>query len=651
LGAAQYQWLADGQVIDDADASTLLLTSNLVGRSISVQLAYLDGGDTEESVTSAPTDEITPRNTAAIGNVQMSGSAAQYQVLQAQVNLQDDDGLGPFSFKWYVTDTNGQKTAIANATSETLTLQQAQVGKRISVNTSYTDGHGNLESVDSALSSAVTNVNDRSTGVVSITGTAKQGSALKASNTLADLDGLGTVSYQWKANGTAIAAATTDTLTLTQAQVGAKITVTASYVDGFGAAESKTSMSSKPVSNVAPVINSLSAANFSENATGTAYAIAATDRDTGTVLSYGLSGADASLFNVNASTGVVTFKSAPNFEAPADAGANNVYDVTVAASDGKLIATKAVAITVSNVNEAPTIGSPATATFAEMATGTAYAATATDPDAGTTLSYTIGGADAALFKINASTGAVSFKSAPNYEAPADAGADNLYEISVSASDGALSTSKSVSISVKDVLEIGQSVIDLGSYGKLIAPVQVDKGNWYYFWDMSGNGVAGNTGGTLNGGVDTTTHNVIDGLFNKDINGIVNNSVKNFDGNFGTTDTYRYATLNGVKLALPTMGGTGTTGQQPGTAVGDATAANGSNAVNAKYNDLLAVWDAYNGTTTGSKLSGTPANWQADNYWSATDATGVGHGTVNLSSGNLTSAGDNNLYFVALQVLG
>jgi len=653
LGALQYQWLADGQIIEDADAPTLLLTSNLVGRSISVQLAYLDGGDTEESVTSAPSAEITPRNTAVIGNVQTVGIAAQYQVLQAQVNLQDDDGLGAFSFKWYATDTNGQKTAIANATSEMLTLQQAQVGKRISVNTSYTDGHGNSESVDSALSSAVTNVNDRPTGVVSITGTAKQGTALKASNTLADLDGLSTVSYQWKANGTAITAATTDTLTLTQAQVGAKITVTASYVDGFGAVESKTSMSSKAVvkSNVAPVINSLSAANFSENATGTAYTIVATDRDTGTVLSYSLSGTDAALFSVNANTGLVAFKSVPNFESPADAGANNVYDLIVSASDGSLSASKAVAITVTNVNEAPTISSAATSTFAENASGTAYTATATDPDAGTTLNYTIGGADAALFRINASTGAVSFKAAPNYEAPADAGADNLYEISVSASDGALSTSKAVSISVKDVLEIGQSVIDLGSYGKLIAPVQVDKGNWYYFWDMSGNGVAGSTGGTLNGGVDTTTHDVIDGLFNKDINGIVNNSVKNFDGNFGTTDTYRYATLNGVKLALPTMGGTGTTGQQLGTVVGDATAANGSNAVNAKYNDLLAVWDAYNGITTGSKLSGTPANWQASNYWSATDVTGIGHGTVNLSAGTLNSVSDTNLCFVALQVLG
>ena len=47
---------------------------------------------------------------------------------------------------------------------------------------------------------------------------------------------------------------------------------------------------------------------------------------------------------------------------------------------------------------------------------------AVDPDAGTALTYSIsGGADAALFNIDASTGALSFKTAPNFEAPSDVG--------------------------------------------------------------------------------------------------------------------------------------------------------------------------------------------------------------------------------------
>ena len=205
-------------------------------------------------------------------------------------------------------------------------------------------------------------------------------------------------------------------------------------------------------SNDAPVVTSGATASFAENATGTVYTASATDPDTSTTLTYSIAGTDAALFNINSSTGAVTFKSAPNFEAPADAGANNVYDITVTASDGSLSsAAQAVAITVTNVNEAPSITSGATASFAENATGTVYTASATDPDTSTTLTYSIAGTDAALFNINSSTGAVTFKSAPNFEAPADAGANNVYDITVTASDGSLSSAaQNVAITVTDV---------------------------------------------------------------------------------------------------------------------------------------------------------------------------------------------------------
>jgi VCBS repeat-containing protein len=405
--------------------------------------------------------------------------------------------------------------------------------------------------------------------------------------------------------------------------------------------------------NEAPVFSSASTVTFAENATGTVYTAIATDADSGSKVSYSIAGADAALFNFNATTGAVSFKAAPNFEAPTDAGANNVYDLTITASDGTLSASKAVAISVTNVNEAPVLSGTSTVNYAENGKGVVYTAIATDVDAGTTLNYSIGGTDVSLFNIDARKGEISFKASPDFEKPTDAGKNNVYDITVTASDGLLSsTTQSLAVTVTDVLvEPGQSVIDLGTYGKLIAPVQVDNGNWYYFWDRSGNGVAGGTGGSFNNGVDTVTHNALDAIFNQNINGTVNTTVANSDGTYGTTDTYRYATLKGVKLALPTAGIIGATGQQLGTTVGDATAANGSNATNAKYNDLLAVWDAYNGTTTGTNLSGTPLNWQANNYWAATDVAGVGHATVKLDSGNLNSFDDSKLYFVALQVLG
>jgi VCBS repeat-containing protein len=204
--------------------------------------------------------------------------------------------------------------------------------------------------------------------------------------------------------------------------------------------------------NDAPVITSGATASFAENGSGTVYTAAATDVDAGTTLAYSLTGADAALFNIDAATGTITFKSAPNYEAPTDVGGNNVYDVTVNATDGSLTTSKAVAITVTNVNEAPVISSGATANFAENGGGTVYTAAATDPDAGTTLTYSISGADAALFNIDATTGAVTFKSAPNYEAPADAGGNNVYDINVTASDGTNGATRAVAFTVTNVNE-------------------------------------------------------------------------------------------------------------------------------------------------------------------------------------------------------
>jgi autotransporter passenger strand-loop-strand repeat protein len=84
----------------------------------------------------------------------------------------------------------------------------------------------------------INNTNSLPTGSVTITGSAAKGQTLAAANTLADLDGLGVISYQWKAGGVAITDATTNTLVLADAQVGKTISVVASYTDGKNILES-----------------------------------------------------------------------------------------------------------------------------------------------------------------------------------------------------------------------------------------------------------------------------------------------------------------------------------------------------------------------------------------------------------------------------
>ena len=100
-----------------------------------------------------------------------------------------------------------------------------------------------------------------------------------------------------------------------------------------------------------------------------------------------------------------------------------------------------IAVTVTNVNDsAPLItsnGGGATAAVSVAENGTAVTTvSASDADAGATLTYSIaGGADAAKFTINTTTGALSFVAAPNVEGPTDAGGNNVYDVQVQVSDG------------------------------------------------------------------------------------------------------------------------------------------------------------------------------------------------------------------------
>ena len=193
--------------------------------------------------------------------------------------------------------------------------------------------------------------------------------------------------------------------------------------------------------------------------------VAATPGVAGAPVQYSIvAGGDGALFAINASSGALTFIGAPNFEAPADAGANNVYDVTVRATDGTTSDTQALAVTITNVNEAPVItsnggGASAAVSLAENSAAVLTVAS-TDPENTARIYSIAGGADAARFSINASTGALAFLVAPNFEAPGDSGANNVYNVTVRASDGTLSDTQAIAITVTNVAE----AVDITSNG-------------------------------------------------------------------------------------------------------------------------------------------------------------------------------------------
>lgn len=100
------------------------------------------------------------------------------------------------------------------------------------------------------------------------------------------------------------------------------------------------------------------------------------------------------------------------------------------------------------VNAAPAFSSPATASVPEGTQGIFYTAVASDPE-GAPVTYTLaGGVDQARFTLTAA-GALQFVSPPDFENPTDADTDNVYLVSIAASDGTQSATLALSVSVTD----------------------------------------------------------------------------------------------------------------------------------------------------------------------------------------------------------
>lgn len=97
-------------------------------------------------------------------------------------------------------------------------------------------------------------------------------------------------------------------------------------------------------------------------------------------------------------------------------------------------------------------GTSATLSIAENTTSLTMVA-ATNPE-GFTVSYSIaGGADAARFQINSTTGMLTFRSMPDFEAPTDFDGNNSYFVQVRAIAGSLMDTQTIIVNVTDVAEL------------------------------------------------------------------------------------------------------------------------------------------------------------------------------------------------------
>lgn len=187
-------------------------------------------------------------------------------------------------------------------------------------------------------------------------------------------------------------------------------------------------------------------------------------------LAYNITGgADAGMFMINSLTGQLDFIAAKDFETFEDDDLNGVYEVQVTVDDGSAFNdVQNISVTVTDQNDAPIItsdggGATTTVNVAEGMTAVTNV-DATDEDVpADTLTYTIsGGADAALFTINGTTGELEFLAGKDFETFTDANSDGMYDIQVTVDDGNLGTDvQDISVTVTDVSETPVIVSDGG----------------------------------------------------------------------------------------------------------------------------------------------------------------------------------------------
>jgi hypothetical protein len=173
-----------------------------------------------------------------------------------------------------------------------------------------------------------------------------------------------------------------------------------------------------------------------------AITITATDIDEDTLTFSITGGDDKEKFSIDADTGELSFKEAPDYENPSDQGADNVYELVVKVQDpDEALDTASVEITVSDTNEAPVItssggGNVATAAIDENVDS--VLTVAGSDDEGDSIIYSIsGGEDSDLLQINPDTGELSFLSTPDFENPGDTDGNNTFivEITVTSEGG------------------------------------------------------------------------------------------------------------------------------------------------------------------------------------------------------------------------
>lgn len=199
-----YQWLADGSAITDATATSLPVTSALLGKKLSVRVTgsgFLDTPGTATSAQTAAVQNPTVRNVALptiFGTLRMDNTIA------TTTGTWSPSG-STYTYQWFADGV-----AITGATALNYKLTAAEIAKRMSVRVTASKTGYESGAVTSALSAVVQPGVLTNTSVPTIYGDLKVGKTVGV-NTGSWSPFPSAWTYRWFADGVLIPGVTTKT--------------------------------------------------------------------------------------------------------------------------------------------------------------------------------------------------------------------------------------------------------------------------------------------------------------------------------------------------------------------------------------------------------------------------------------------------------
>ena len=170
--------------------------------------------------------------------------------------ISDSDGVGKIYVQWQKESKDGRWIDIFGASQQSFTPRQEHVALVLRVQITFLDNQGNLETLYSAPSDPVLNVNDKPKGGPVLVGIAREDASFMVdTSTVSDEDGIGEMQVIWQrskqgSNWEAFPSASGEVLKLEQRHVNYAYRAIVSYLDGQATREVMISSPSDIVLNL-----------------------------------------------------------------------------------------------------------------------------------------------------------------------------------------------------------------------------------------------------------------------------------------------------------------------------------------------------------------------------------------------------------------